>query len=289
MSQDTFVDKVSREASIVCNGTGEGIFNEIWRRAQDPASLCGTVAKDMLMTTATAAVCTAAPEVVLPALAITVGSMLLEDDTPRKEAWARNARLFDACKAAWNDPTQELNAKRTFAHELGKPAFELLLCSTTLGPGFTLGTRMAEGKLAQIAEKTLASKNMVMTDLGEGTFQTRIGDSLVTTKADGTVYKEFDNGLIQRHIPTGNGEYIFTEKRPGGVLTMNLPTGTRMIELPGGRLYTFEPDGTWIVKRPSGLRLTSNADDTIRIFTHPNGTVTKFTGNQKERIFPTGT
>lgn len=286
MSQDTFIDKVSREVSIVCNGTAEGLFTEEWHRAQNPVSLGGTIARDTLIGTAAAAVCKVAPEVVLPALALTAGSLLLEDNPQRQEALARSARLVEACQTAWNDPTQELGAKRIFAHELGKPAFDFLLCSATLGAGFSLGTRLAEAKIAQIAEKTLASKSMFMTDLGEGTFQTRIGNSLVTTRADGTVIKQFDNGLIQRHIPTGNGDYIFTEVRPSGVLTMTLPDATRMIEFPSGRSYIFETNGTYSVQRPSGLRMSANDSASIRTFTHPNGTITNYIGNYKQRIFP---
>lgn len=37
-----------------------------------------------------------------------------------------------------------------------------------------LGTRFAEGKMAQIAEETLANKRLVMSDLGNGAMQTRL-------------------------------------------------------------------------------------------------------------------
>lgn len=140
--------------------------------------------------------------------------------------------------------------------------------------------------MAEFAQRSLANKSMYMSDLGQGTYQTRIGESLVTTRADGTVVKQFDSGLIQRHIPTGNGDYIFTESRPGGVLTMDLPGGTRMIELPGGRLYTFESNGTYTVEKQSGLRMSANDTNSVRTFTHPNGTITNFIGNHKERILP---
>lgn len=285
-NQDSYLNKIGREANIVFGGTFEGAVDEAWRRAQDPAALCATIAKDTLLAASVAAVGTIVPEIVLPALAVSTALICVENRAEEKRLWKRNERLYDACQSAWNDPNKESTAKKLFASELGKQAFDITLAGLTMSPGFALGQKFAEAKLAQIAEKSMASKSLVMSDLGQGTMQTRMGDSLVTTHADGTVIKQFDSGLIQRHIPTESGDYIFTEARQSGVYTMDLPGGTRMIELPTGRFYSFYRDGSYAVEKPSGLRLAQSGDEQIRTFTHPNGTVTKFTGTQKERTFP---
>ncbi|CAN5683371.1 hypothetical protein BH10CYA1_BH10CYA1_03320 [soil metagenome] len=284
-NQETCIDKIGREANIVCGGTLQGAVDEAWKRAQNPASLCGTVAKDVMMAAGTAAVITIAPEIVLPMFACAATAMLLEDRTEQKKAWAKDARLFEACKSAWNDPTKEEAAKKVFANELGKQTFEASLMCMTMFSGFGLGTRFAEGKIAQFAESGLASKRMVISDLGQGAFETKLRDSVVTTRGDGTVIKHFENGRIQRHIPTGNGDYIFTDLRPSGVLTTDLPGGNRIIKLHTGRIYSFESKGGYEVQKQSGLRMWANADDSVRTFTHPNGTMTRFTGTEKERIF----
>lgn len=284
--QDNYVDKVSREINIVGGGMAQGALDEAWKRAQNPASLCGTVAKDVIVGAVTAAAITFAPEVVFPLLACGTSAILLEDRSGEKKVWQASERMFAACQSAWNNPAQEVDAKNVIANELGKPVFDGILGGIAMVPGLSIGTKFAEGKLAQMAESALANKTMYMTNLGEGTLQTRIGQSLVTTKADGTVIKQFDNGLIQRHIPTESGDYIFTELRPNGVLTMTLPEGTRMVELPSGRLYTFEPNGSYEVERQTGLRMSSNANETVRTFTHPNGVVTRFDGTNKERFLP---
>jgi hypothetical protein len=80
------------------------------------------------------------------------------------------------------------------------------------------------------------------------------------------VIKEFENGLIQRHIPTEKGDHIFTEVRPNGVLAMTLPEGTRMVEMSNGRLYAFEPDGSYEIEKLSGLRMSSSPDESVRTF-----------------------
>lgn len=121
-------------------------------------------------------------------------------------------------------------------------------------------------------------------NLGNGSMQTRIGNSTVTTHADGTVVKQFESGLTQRHIPMNSGGYVVTERAPNGTLTMTLPDGTRMLESPTGRLYTFEPNGAYEVQRQTGLRLNVSPDGS-KIFTHQNGVMTKFDTAGKERTF----
>jgi len=91
--------------------------------------------------------------------------------------------------------------------------------------------------------------------------QTRMGTSTVTTHADGTVVKQFESGLTQRHIPMSSGEFMITEQAPNGTLTMTLPDGTRMLESPTGRMYSFEPDGSYEIQRQTGLRLNVSPDD----------------------------
>jgi hypothetical protein len=250
---------------------------------KNPLSLCGTVAKDAMIGTGVAAACTFVHEVAFPALVCGTAAMLIEDRTPQKEAWAKDARIFDACKSAWNDPTKETQAKHAISLELGKQSFDMLLGGIACAPGMALGMRFAEGKMAQIAENALASKRMVMSDLGNGAMQTRIGNSVVTTHANGTVVKEFASGLTQRHIPMSSGDFLVTERAPNGTLTMILPDGTRMLESPTGRMYSFDPDGSYEIQRQTGLRLNVAPDGT-KVFTHPNGIATKFSSLGKERF-----
>jgi hypothetical protein len=279
---ENYFDKVGREVNIIGGGIASGIFDEARKRAQNPLSLCGTMAKDAMLGAGIAAACTFAPEIMFPALVCGTAAVLLEDRTPQKEAWAKDARIFDACKSAWNDPTKETQAKQVISRELGKQSFDALLGGIACAPGVALGMRFAEGKMAQIAQESLASKRMVMSDLGNGTMQTRIGNSVVTTHADGTVVKQFESGLTQRHIPTSSGDFLVTERAPNGTLTMILPDGTRMLESPTGRMYSFDPNGSYEIQRQTGLKLNVSADGT-KTFTHPNGVTTKFSSAGKER------
>ncbi|RTL37258.1 MAG: hypothetical protein EKK48_24460 [Candidatus Melainabacteria bacterium] len=123
--------------------------------------MCSTVAKDTLVAASIAAVGTVAPEIMLPALAVGTAIICSENRGETKKLWQRNERLFDACQSAWNDPGKETTAKNLFASELGKQAFEITLAGLTMGPGFGMGTRFAESKLAKIAEKTMANKSVV--------------------------------------------------------------------------------------------------------------------------------
>jgi hypothetical protein len=283
MTVENYFEKVGREINIVRGGIAEGVFDEAWKRSKDPLSLCGTVAKDAMIGAGVAAACTVAPEVALPVVAYGTAALWLEDSSGRKESWAKDARIFDACKSAWNDPTKERQAKCIVSKELGQQTFDMLLFSVAGLPGMTVGTRFAEGKMAEIAEKALDSKRMVMSDLGNGAMQTRIGSSVVTTHADGTVVKEYASGLTQRHIPMNSSDFIVTERAPNGTLTMILPDGTRMLESPTGRMYSFDPDGSYEIQRQTGLRLNVAPDGT-KVFTHPNGTATKFSSRGKERF-----
>ncbi len=280
--QDSYLIKVEREINIVGGGIAQGALDEAWKRSQNPLSLCGTIAKDVIMGAGVAAVCTVAPEIVFPLLVCGTAAVLLEDRTEQKKQWAKNARIFGACRSAWDDPAKEASAKDVVSLELGKQTFDTILGGIAAAPGMAIGMRFAEGKMAQIAEESLASKRMVMSDLGNGAMQTRIGKSVVTTHTDGTVVKQFDSGLTQRHIPMNSGEYLITERAPNGTLTMILPDGIRMVESPTGRMYRFEPDGSYEIQRQTGLRLNVAADAT-KTFTHPNGITTRFGTAGKER------
>jgi hypothetical protein len=281
--QEADVQRIGRELNIVCGGIAQGALDEAWKRSKDPVGLCGTVAKDALIGAGTSAVCMIAPEIVLPVVVISTAAVILENPNVLKQTWDRNGRIGAACRTAWNDPTKEILAKDMVAKAFGKPFFDNALGGVCGGLGMVAGVRFAEGKLAQVAEEAIASKRLVMSDLGNGTLQTRIGNSLVTTRADGTVIKQFDSGLIERHIPMSSGKYMVTERSPNGTLTTILPEGTRLVESPTGRVYSFEPDGSYDVMKQTGLKM-SVATNGERTFVHPSGVATKYSASGKERF-----
>ena len=214
--QDSYFDKVGREAGILCGGIGQGALDEAWKRAQNPASLYGTIAKDVMVGAGVAAVCTAAPEIVFPLMVCGTGAMLLEDRAEQKKTWAKTERIFNACKAAWDDSTKEATAKNVVAVEWGKQAFDGILGGIAAAPGMAIGMRFAEGKMAQIAEEAVAKKSMATSSVLSDVVRTKIPTSHLST-FERTVIKQLESGL-----PNKSGQLLVTERAPDGTLSFSM-------------------------------------------------------------------
>jgi hypothetical protein len=84
------------------------------------------------------------------------------------------------------------------AKELGAPVFDFVLAVGIGGFGFKKGGELVERKMADAVANELRGTTMSTKSLGEGTFQTRTANCTTTTRADGTVVKEFDSGYTAR-------------------------------------------------------------------------------------------
>lgn len=276
--------KAEREVRVFVGGAVQGAIDEAWISCQNPTKLASTIATDALLGAGAGAMFVLAPEVAPAMAVVALGGSILKNINPSDALTkARNARLQAIFSDTWNN-TDETQCRNRAARELGTPTFDFALATTCGGMGFKAGRDLLTTRIEQAITKELKGLSVMSKPIGDSGFQTRIGNSTVTTFSDGKVVKQHDSGYIARYIPTEDGRYIITERLPSGTLSFTAPDGTRVLETSTGRTYSFDPDGTHDVMRPTGLRLQVNPDGS-KVYSHPNGAQTRFDASGKTRTF----